>query len=136
MKTEMSPRLIALHAEHELWVRDIRDPAEENTEGSRTVRVDGAEAEYEIAQRPSGTWSMTSYVRYKGGNCHGSSLPWTQFETREDCLQCFLKRARQHFGDELHPADSCVTAQQKEARRKMVAELQDGLFGFVEPTPL
>jgi len=122
-------------AEFDRWVRDIRDPARRSSEGLRSVDAgDGkAVAEYEIAQLPAGNFAVRFSCIYHCGNGSGRCVPWTEFDSREQCLDFFLQSARHHFRAEC--LDSNCNDIQRNARREMLHLLNGGLFGFVEPEP-
>ena len=128
---KISPELKAQHEEHDKWVRDVRDPAIENSEGLRVIEVDGASAEYEIAQLPDGRYAISSSLCYDCGDYHGSGSPWSALESREACLEAFMNRARSHFSEKL--PDGSVTDKQQQAQKVMSQALDGGLFGFIEP---
>lgn len=90
-----------------------------------------AKAEYEIAELPDGHFALRMSYGYTTGNMSSVRSPWTAFATRKECVEHFAQRARQHFSREL--AVSNVAESQQVARKQMLALLQDGLFGFVEP---
>ncbi len=119
-------------ADHETWCREVRDPAIEHSEGRRTIRTarDEARFEYEIAPLPHGKWAVNWQYGFLCGNRDGSSHPWTQFGTRDECLQQLLMYARQFF---TAPATDAV---QQDPRREMQRLLGAGLFGFFEPEPV
>ena len=118
-------------ADHETWCREVRDPAIEHSEGRRIVRTsrDEARFEYEIAPLPNGKWAVNWQHGFVG-NRGGSSHPWTQFASREECLQHALMHARQFF-----TAPATDTAPQ-DPKREMQRLLGAGLFGFIEPEPV
>ncbi len=128
---KMSPELKVRHEEHDKWVREVRDPAEEHGEGLRVIEVAGASVEYEIAQLPDGRYAIRSSFCYHCGNYHGSGSPWSALESREACLEIFVNRARNHFGEKL--LDGSVAEKQRQAQKAMLQALDGGLFGFVEP---
>ena len=117
-----------------LWVATVRDPAQANTEGTRKLSVihGAATADYEIAPLPNGRWAVTVDCCYHCGNFCGIGTPWTEFASREECVESFLETARNHFGQK---QDLHALSLQKQAQLKMKRLLSSGLFGFIEPTP-
>lgn len=117
------------------WVDNVRDPARQNSEGLRELKLKNgaATANYEVAELPSGEWAITIHCSYSCGNFSGVGIPWSAFPSRADCLDFFLKTARRHFQRPPHPFDSDV---QRVAQQQMIDLLDDGLFGFCEPDPL
>jgi len=117
-----------------LWVENVRDPANESSEGVRKLSVvnDAAVAQYEIAPLPNERWAISICCSYECGNYSGLCSPWTDFSSREECVEHFLRTARRHF----RPL-GCreITSLQQQAQKEMVRQLADGLFGFIEPTP-
>lgn len=113
----------------EEWVRTVRDPAKEASEGVRRLQTRNgkAYAEYEIAPLPDGGFAILVNCGYKTGDCSGMGSPWHDFDTREECLAYFLRLARSHFGH-----DGRVKGLQSE----MLTLLRDTLCGFVEPEPI
>ncbi len=122
----------ARKADHETWCREVRDPAIEHSEGRRTIRTarDEARFEYEIAPLSHGKWAVNWQYGFLCGSRDGSSHPWTQFGTRDECIQQSLMYARQFF---TAPATDVV---QQNPRREMQRLLGAGLFGFIEPEPI
>lgn len=116
--------------DHEKWGREVRDPARESSEGVRELKVPGAEAYYEIGRTMSGKWAVSLHATYTKGDCSGSGMPWSEHETREECVVTFLAFARRHF------SGANIYDNQKEAQKAMLKLLAgEGLFGFVEPEP-
>lgn len=113
---------------HEQWVREVRLPAEKASEGLRAIHVQGAKADYEIAQLPDGRFAITFHCTYSTGDMQGYGCPWTAYQTREKCLEVFLEAARNHF------STAKTFHLQAEAQREMSNLLMPGLF-FVEPNP-
>jgi len=120
-------------ADFEHWVRNVREPARNSTEGRRRLSVHGAEAEYEIAPLPGGRWAVRMRIGYLCGNGSGRSSPWTEYPHRDQCVASFLDSATRHFTAELSGRDTVVNAAQRRARRDMLVALTGGLFGFIEP---
>lgn len=116
------------------WVETVRDPATAATEGVREVATRGntAVASYEVAPLPNGRWAVRVRCEYNCGDYHGIGTPWTDFPTRDDCIDFFLTTARRHFG---HSVDSRSSSIQREAQAEMKRLLQPGLFGLIEPVP-
>lgn len=112
-------------AEFNRWVAEVRDPAKQNTEGVREIRVKGAAAEYEVAPLPDGRWAVHWCLQYTSGDCSGQALQWTALETRETCLETFRERAVRHFAAEP------LLDQQQKARLAMLEKLAGGLFGLI-----
>ena len=121
-------------ATFQLWIETVRDPARRASEGVRELIVlnGAATASYEIAPLPVGRWAVTVRCEYHCGHCHGAGIPWTDFPSREDCLEFFLNRARRHFG---RPVGCDGSDLQRNAQTEMKRLLTGGLFGFIEPTP-
>ncbi len=116
------------------WVNNVRDPAETSNEGVRRISTGETFAEYRIAKLPSGLWAMDSSMAYRCGNGRGTGMPWSVFESREKCVEVFLKRARGMFGLELNCGS--VSERQRVAQKEMLGLLEESLFGFVEPEPI
>ena len=114
------------------WVREVRDPAERCNEGIRRIetRTGNAVAEYRIAKLVDGRWGMKSWAWYRCGNFRGSGAPWKEFESREKCVKVFLSRTKALFGKKL---TGVVSESQRKAQEEMLSNLDEGLFGFVEP---
>ena len=74
-------------AAFEEWVRRVRIPAMQNSEGLRRIVTPckRAAASYRIAQIPTG-WAIQMDMDYLCGNYSGRGSPWTECETREACL--------------------------------------------------
>jgi hypothetical protein len=119
---------------HEEWVKTVRDPASEMSEGERIQRTkgNGASAKYEIAQLPDSQWAIRTSFSYDCGNICGNATPWSEFPTREECINQFMIRANSFFDPEI---DSTGNNRQRQARQEMLELLKGGLFGFVEPDP-
>lgn len=117
------------------WINNVRDPANANSEGERLLQsANGkATASYEIAPLPDGRWAIRMRCDYHCGCCMGRGSSWATYDSREACIDYFLKIARNHFGQELQGIN-CTEVQQQ-ARRQMNDLLSDGLFGFIEPEP-
>ena len=118
----------------QLWVEMVRDPAQRASEGLRELIVlnRAATACYEIAALPNERWAVTVKCEYHCGHCHGAGIPWTEFPSRDDCVEFFLNSARHHFGQAVGPDGSDL---QRKAQAEMNWLLKGGLFGFIEPTP-
>lgn len=116
----------------EEWTATVREPAQEASEGVRSLlsKDRGASAEYEIASLPSGRWALRTDLRYHVGDLRGNTTPWTEYESREDCVDQFVDRARKFFSAEINAGDS---DSQRHARYEMLKHFEKGLFGFVEP---
>ena len=76
-------------------------------------------------------WHELVILIYFCGNYCGSRHPWSVFGTRQECLDCFLQLARDHFSGTLQ--GSCPTTGQHAAQEEMQQLLDGGLFGFLEP---
>src|SRR5437870_10873546 len=100
------------------WARAVRDPAMAASEGERTIKVNGAEARYQIAPLPDGRYAVRFRVAYLLGDHNAWSTPWHAFATREEALNHFIDRAREHFS-------RGVTGTQEEVRKRML-RLIDG----------
>ena len=113
------------------WVRDIRDPATLTTEGVRRVESrDGkAVADYDVAPLANGRWAICVNCFLRTGDYSGTGLPWTDFGTREECIDFFLGIARQHFDHESRPA-----ALRSEMRTLLSATLY-GCLLYTSPSP-
>lgn len=116
------------------WVETVRNPARGHSEGLRQLTVLGgaAIADYEIAPLPNRQWTITLHCTYRCGHCHGVGIPWTDFESREACIEFFLRTSRRHFGSPIGPDGSDF---QRRAQIEMAEFLRGGLFGFIEPLP-
>ena len=126
----LAERQAAFH----LWIETVRDPAQRQSEGVRELIVldRAATARYEIAPLPEGRWAITVGCEYHCGHCHGAGIPWTDFLSRDECIEFFLNTARHHFGRAVGHGGS---DQQRNAQAEMNRLLKGGLFGFIEPTP-
>lgn len=122
-------------AEYRKWCETVRDPANASTEGIREIKSnnDSAVSQYEVAPLPSGKWAVRVRCEYRCGNYTGMGTPWTDFPTRDHCIAYFLTTARRHFGNDVDPTTS---PKQKSAQLSINERLADGLFGFIEPSPL
>ena len=125
------------------WVATVRDPALKSTEGVRTIgsRKLKVEANYEIAPLPDGSFAVTFDFSYHCGNCHGHSIPWMEYETRDQCVEAFLDAARQHFDQPIHSSQYQEEGDGLKSQRQTQATMQgllagNGLFGFMEPEPV
>lgn len=123
---KMSPELKSRHEEHDKWVREVRDPAQENSEGYRVIEVKGASAEYEIAQLTKG-YAIHWWVQFRCGSHHGSSIPWMAMKTREECIQAFTDAVQDHF------SQTVQSDAEKKAQHSILEKIDGGLFGFIEP---
>ncbi len=121
--------------EYENWVRAVRDPATEKSEGERALKTtsDKATASYEMASLPDGRYAIRYRCEYHCGNYSGVGYPWTAEETRQKCLDLFLSGAKRHFSQEV--CDASSNDLQRQARKEMLELLKGGLFGFLEPEP-
>lgn len=119
----------------ESWVKEVRDPAKQNSEGRRVVSAGNGKgfAEYEIAKLPDGSYAVRFYCEYRCGTFSGRSCPWTPFQTRDECVEHFLQSARNHFSPDR--VDRHCADMQKQVQMKMQDLLTGSLFGFVEPEP-
>ena len=129
----ISSTLEERQAEFRRWVESVRDPASANTEGLREISVlnEAAVANYEIAQIPDQRWAVIVHCSYNCGNHHGVGIPWSDFSTRDDCVEFFLRTARHHFRPQ---QASDFSERQQHAQQEMKRLLNSGLFGFIEPT--
>ena len=118
----------------ENWVRTVRDPAMESSEGLRRLEAKNqrASAEYEVARISSESWAIRINLAYQCGDCSGHAVPWSTFSSRELCIDFFLNLARRHFQRPQHPF---ISDAQRCAQQEMNRLLKDGLFGFSEPAP-
>jgi hypothetical protein len=129
----------AIHQDHEHWIREVRDPAIHASEGIRRIEVRNASAEYEIAPLHGGIWAMRTWMQFRTGSFSGSGTPWRPFQSREACLEEFLRLARRHFSRVIPEIDNEGQnyAPQIKAGKEMMKRLEgDGLFGFIEPDPV
>ncbi len=131
--TFITDTLEVRQAAFQKWVKEVRDPATATSEGLREIATSNhaASASYEVAQLPDGRWAVRMGSEYRCGNYHGQSTPWTRFNTRQDCIDFFLKVTRHHFNN----ADHDASERQRDAQVEMKSLLTDGLFGFLEPEP-
>jgi hypothetical protein len=120
---------------YEEWAATVRDPAVKNSEGTRRLRTkDGnAEAWYEIAPLPGDRWARHMFMGYHCGNMQGSGTPWTEYASRQACVEGFLNSAKEFFRTAIGPDG---TAAQRQVRTEMLELLDGGLFGFAEPDPV
>lgn len=111
----------------ERWKREVRDPAKENSEGSRVFKTKKCIAEYEIAQIPVG-WAITMSMQFKIGDMAGIGTCWSWFESRTAALEHFIQTGKRHFkASEFHSE-----AQAKEGQL-MLKNFEVSMFDFVEP---
>lgn len=109
----------------EEWKHSVREPAQKNSEGLRRVEEGLVGMEYEIGRLPDGRFA----IRYAlNAPQTGVSTPWRAYETREQCIDELLEKARFFFESHETLSDT-----QNLYRRKMMERLQGGLFGFEEP---
>lgn len=111
------------------WVENVREPAEEKSEGLRrlTARNNKASAEYEIAPLTSDRWAIRVRCSYSVGDMSGRGCPWGELPTREACVEYFVFTCRNFF-------EETKDGIQESTRKQMLSLLNDsGLFGFVEP---
>lgn len=118
-------------SQFEVWVNEVRTPAEEKSEGVRTIQVSGAKARYEVARIGHEKWAIRISLEFSCGNFGGVGIPWTVLESREDCIAFFLSVAWNHFDPDRSCSSESVS--QLRARSLMSAQLAAGLFGFIEP---
>ena len=120
--------------DHEEWVEAVRDPAYENSEGLRILRAGNgkATAEYEIAQLPNDRWAIRISLSYHSGNMEGVTNPWSDQDSRKDCLDQFESQTKEFFQK---PIDSGGNDLQRHARTEMLKHFSNSLFGFIEPEP-
>ena len=118
----------------QLWTEMVRDPAQRQSEGVRELIVlnRAATASYEIAPLPNERWAITVGCEYRCGHCHGAGVPWTDYSSRDECIEFFLNTARHHFGQSIGCDGSDL---QRKAQAEMNRLLTGGLFGFIEPIP-
>jgi hypothetical protein len=114
----------------DVWMRDVRDPAEKAAEGRRILTAGGATASYQIAQLPTGEWAISIETRLKCVT--GMSIPWRVLPTREEAVAYFLEEARKFFERE-----KTLKKGLAQNRTKMLELLsgKDSLFGWQEPEP-
>lgn len=113
------------------WVTTVRDPADRASEGFRRIEASKgvAIADYEIAPLPSGRWAVRIRCEFRCGDFYGVGIPWTDFTSREACIDFVLSTARRHFGS--HHESTLQQQSQTEMKRL----LAPNLFGFIEPMP-
>lgn len=121
--------------EIDVWMETVRDPADEASEGERTidVRKGLATAAYEVAPLPDGRWAVRLRCQHQASELGALALPWRAFPTREECLAFFVQTAREFFAREERAR---VSEAQRRAREEMAALLAGGLYGFEEPVPV
>jgi hypothetical protein len=73
------------------------------------------------------------FMGYHCGNMQGSGTPWTEYASRQACVEGFLNSAKEFFRTAIGPDGS---AAQRHARVEMLELLGGGLFGFAEPDPV
>ena len=118
--------------DHELWIKTVRDPASQYSEGLRILQVSGgkATAAYEVSPLPDGSWAIRTSLSYWCGNCEGYHSGWDVYKSRDVCIDQFESRAKQFF---LKPLDGEGNETQQHARMEMLKHFETGLFRFVEP---
>jgi ParB/RepB/Spo0J family partition protein len=114
--------------EYEEWVREVRDPAESDNEGQRSIEVKGAWLRYIIAALPDGRWA---YTYHRNLHMSNSSCPWIACQTREQCLGHVLDQARRYFRPDWVGDWPKVRL---EAQKRMW-RLLDPAVAFIEPEP-
>ena len=126
--------LMERQAAFHLWIETVREPAQRQSEGVRELIVlnRAATASYEIAPLPNERWAVTVRCEYLCGHGQGAGVPWTEFPSRDDCVEFFLNTTRHHFGQQIGFDGSDL---QRKAQVEMNRLLKGGLFGFIEPTP-
>ncbi len=119
-------------ADHEQWIKTVRDPAYKNSEGLRKLQADNgkATAEYEVSPLPDGRWAIRTSLSCWCGNCGGYHSGWDVYESRDVCIDQFESRAKQFFQKSI---DGEGNETQQHARIEMMKHFETGLFGFVEP---
>lgn len=131
--TEINDELAKRLADFADWCKNVRDPADEQSEGERWLRSKDGKATicYEVAPLDATRIAIRYRLEYGSGNMSGLSSPWSVYPSRQACIDGMLNAARSHFGREL-VFDNC-NASQQEARKQMLELLEEGLFGFIEP---
>ncbi|MEM6468705.1 MAG: hypothetical protein AAF802_03995 [Planctomycetota bacterium] len=101
-------------------------------EGSRLVRVPGAEATYRIRALNNGRYSISYRGSYLCRDHRVRVVPAAKFPDRQSAIDHFLAQANAFFKDEL--SGSCCSASQRQAQALMLHQLEGcPLFGFLEP---
>lgn len=130
-----------MHQQHELfdrfyefdvWVQEVRDPAEAASEGTRTIRTSKWDKlEYEIAPLPDGRWALTWDMDCARG---GQGKPWTAYETRELAIAGFLDAATRFLTNRSNHFQSPAEIAKA---NKLLAKLGKMIDGdrFDEPEP-
>src|SRR5687768_1083142 len=77
------------------WRREVHGPAEQTSEGRRTLEAGGARASYRIAPLPDGRWAVS--VETSLESVGGMRIPWRVLPTREECVAWFVELARDFF---------------------------------------
>lgn len=85
------------------WAKNVRDPANQTTEGIRRLITANqkATAEYEIAPLPDGRFAVRWRLAYHSGNMSGHGSPWSALPNRQTCVDAFLTAAQRHIGAEI-----------------------------------
>lgn len=120
------------------WKREIRDPANQSTEGQRWIHAPGhftkAMLLYEIAPLPSGDWAWKAELTIQD-LCHRT--PWTKAPaSRAAALHNMLLWATGILTSEIKNPHSSRDEHTVPAAKALLERLDDtGLFGFIEPDP-
>lgn len=118
--------------EHERWFEEVRNPAEEKSEGRRLVASSGGHAkfEYSIAQLSESRWAVSWQLGFHCGDHLGHAIPWKECSSREECLQTMLSAVMEFFSKQRDDTN------QTRSRLEILDRLGSGLFGFQEPKPV
>lgn len=114
------------------WKRYVRDPANADNEGTRTISVRKAFFSYRIARVRVG-WTVQMDAGYLCGNMASFGTPWcTPLGSRDDAVSEAIARAERHFGG-VRPESHA----QEMAQSEMLERLRSmrGIFGLNEPAP-
>lgn len=117
---------------HDRWINEVRDPANDTSEGRRIVSSKNGHArlEYQIAPLPDDNWAVSLQYGFYCGDHTGHANPWKKYSSREDCLQAVVFAGKEFFTKQRSDAN------QTRARLEILDQLGSGLFGFKEPNPV
>lgn len=130
LNPEVQPGLPAPAPDHAAWVRDVRDPAGQASEGERVLAAGKARAAYDVAPLPGGGWALTYHLDLP--ESHRGS-PWAAYPSRQACLDAFLAAAREWYGHNRDRTDT-MAATAKLCVRMLKLLPPNG--GPVEPAPV
>lgn len=115
----------------EIWVRDVRDPADALAEKPRRFISQNrqAMAKYQLAQIGNSRWAIRTHMKYFTGNLEGQVSPWSSASGRQKCIEKFYESADNFF------SNTTSSEKQEQARLQMLELLTNrtDLFGMVEP---